>query len=333
VLPVAAAELLLQLVLANGYGYHRDELYFRTAARHPAFGYDDQPTLTPLLGWVSEAIFGESPRGLRVVSAVAAGLVVVLVALFAREFGAGAKGQFVAAACTAVSAFVLVVGHLVSTTTFDLLAWTAIVLVVARILACGDKRLWLVVGVVMGVALQNKHLPLLLVLLLALGLALERRLLGVLRSPWFWASAALAAAIWLPNLLWQATHGWPQLELAADLREDEAGESRATLLPPQLLLIGPPLVPVLAAGLWALLRDQALRPWRALGLAYPSLLVVLLMLGAKPYYAAPLLVCLLALGALVAQRWLRSTARAFCSERRSCSTAPWRFRSRYRSSP
>jgi 4-amino-4-deoxy-L-arabinose transferase-like glycosyltransferase len=309
VLPVAAAELLLQVVFANGYGYHRDELYFRTAARHPAFGYDDQPPLTPLLGWVSETIFGESPRGLRVVSAVAVGLVVVLVALLARELGARAQGQLVAAACTAVSGFVLVVGHLLSTTTFDLLAWTATVLVVARILAGGDKRLWLAVGVVMGVALQNKQLPLLLVLALVLGLALDRRLLAVLRSPWLWVGAALAAAIWLPNLLWQATNGWPQLELAADVREDEAGESRATLLPLQLLLIGPPLVPVLAAGLWALLRDPALRPWRALGLAYPSLLVVLLVLGAKPYYAAPLLLCLLAPGALVAERWLHSTAR------------------------
>ena len=67
VLPVAALELIVQLAFANRYGYHRDELYFRTAARHPAAGYDDQGPLTPFLGWVSEAIFGESPRGLRVV--------------------------------------------------------------------------------------------------------------------------------------------------------------------------------------------------------------------------------------------------------------------------
>jgi hypothetical protein len=308
VLPVAAAELLLQVVFANGYGYHRDELYFRTAARHPAFGYDDQPPLTPLLGWVSETIFGASPRGLRVVSAVAVGLVVVLVALLARELGARAQGQLVAAACTAVSGFVLVVGHLLSTTTLDLVAWAAIVLLVARILGGGDERLWLAVGVVTGGALQNKQLPLLLVLALVLGLALDLRLLAVLRSPLLWVGAALAAAIWLPNLLWQATNGWPQLELAADVSADGAGESRAALLPLQLLLIGPLLVPVVVAGLWALLRDPALRPWRALGYAYPSLLVVLLALGAKPYYAAPLLLCLLAPGAVVAERWIQSSA-------------------------
>lgn len=132
--PVALLELVVQVSFANGYSYHRDELYFRTAARHPAVGYDDQPPLTPLLGRLSESIFGETPRGLRVVSALAVALVVVLVALLARELGAGRKGQLVAAAATAASGFVAVVGHLLSTSTFDLLLWTAVVLVVAMIL-------------------------------------------------------------------------------------------------------------------------------------------------------------------------------------------------------
>ena len=64
VLPVAAAELLLLVATANRYGYHRDELYFRVAARHPAWGYDDQPALTPLIGRFSEWAFGGDPRGL-----------------------------------------------------------------------------------------------------------------------------------------------------------------------------------------------------------------------------------------------------------------------------
>ena len=309
VLPLAALELLLELAFANRYGYHRDELYFRTAGRHPAAGYDDQGPVTPLLGWLSEAIFGESPRGLRVVSAVMVALVVIVVALLARELGAGSTGQLVAALGTAASAFVLAVGHLLSTTTFDLLVWTTTLLVVARILGGGDERLWLVAGVVIGVGLENKQLPLLLVLSLAIGLAFDRRLLSVLRSPWVWGGAAIALAIWLPNLVWQGVNGWPQLELAGDIRQDEAAESRATLLPLQLLLVGPLLVPVLGAGLWALFRDAALRPWRSLGIAYVGLLVLLLVLGGKPYYAAPFLLCLLAAGAVVVERWLTTRAR------------------------
>ena len=309
VLPVAALELVVLLAFANGYGYHRDELYFRVAGRHLAFGYDDQGPLTPLLARLGEALFGESPRGLRVLSALAAAALVVLVALLARELGARATGQFLAAVCAAASAYVLVLGHLLSTATFDLVVWVAAVLFVARILGGGDERLWLAVGAVVGVGLQNKQLPLLLVLALALGLALDRRLVSVLRSPWLWAGAALALVVWLPNLVWQASHGWPQLELAEDIRQDEAGESRATLLPLQLVLVGPLLVPVLAVGLWSLLRDPRLALWRSLGYAYLALLVVIFVVGGKPYYAGPLLLCLLAPGAVVVERWLGTRLR------------------------
>ena len=310
VLPVAVAELAVEVAFANRYGYHRDELYFRTAARHPSAGYDDQGPLTPLLGWVSEALFGESPRGLRVVSALAASVAVVLVALLARELGAGSTGQLVAAVGTAASGFVLAVGHLLGTSTFDLLAWVATLLVVARILGGGDARLWVAAGVVVGVALENKQLPLLLVAALAIGLAVDRKLGLSLRSPWLWGGAVIALAIWLPYLVWQGTHGWPQLELAEDIRRDEGTKSRATLLPLQLLLVGPLLVPVLAVGLWALLRDLTLRPWRSLGIAYLALLALVFATGGKPYYTAPFLLCLLAAGAVFVERWLRTRGRS-----------------------
>lgn len=309
VLPVACAELAVQVALANGYGYHRDELYFRTAARNPAFGYDDQPPLTPLLGWGSEALFGETPRGLRVVSAVAVALVVVLVALLARELGAAGKGQLLAATATAGATYVVVVGHLLSTSTFDLLAWTAIVYLVARILGGADARLWLAVGVVVGVALQNKHLPLLLVASLAAGMLLDGRLVPILRSRWVWIGAFLALVIWLPNLVWQTTNGWPQLELAGDIRVDEASSSRAALLPLQLVLVGPLLLPLIAAGWWSLVRAGSVRSWRALALAYPIQLALVFVLAGKPYYPAALLVCLLAPGAVVAERWATTFTR------------------------
>src|SRR5262249_52452958 len=54
VVPVAVAQFAVLLALANRYGYHRDELYFRVAARHPSVAYEDQGALTPLLGRLSE---------------------------------------------------------------------------------------------------------------------------------------------------------------------------------------------------------------------------------------------------------------------------------------
>jgi 4-amino-4-deoxy-L-arabinose transferase-like glycosyltransferase len=307
--PLALAELALLLAFADRYGYHRDELYFRVAARHPAVAYDDQGALTPFIGRLSEGLFGETPRGLRVLSAVMAALVVVAVALIAREFGARSTGQLVAAAGTAASAYVLAVGHLLTTSTLDLLVWTASILLVVRILAGGDERLWLAVGVMIGIGLENKQQPLLLLAALAVGLAVERQLVRRLRSPWLWAGALLAVALWLPYVVWQARHGWPQLELAEDIRRDEGAESRTTLIPLQVLLLGPLLVPIVAAGLWAFLRDPAVRTWRPLGWTYLALLLLIFATAGKPYYAAPFLLVLLAAGSVPVERWLVTPTR------------------------
>ncbi len=81
-------------------------------------------------------MFGDSLVGLRLVSAVAAGLVVLCTGLLAREFGGGRGAQVLAAAGMAGAAFLLAVGHMLSTATFDLLAWTALSWLVVR--ALGD---------------------------------------------------------------------------------------------------------------------------------------------------------------------------------------------------
>ena len=304
VLPVAAAEFLLLVVTSNRYGYHRDELYFRVAARHPAWGYDDQPALTPLVGRFSEWMFGADPRGLRMLSAVAMALVVVLVALIARELGAGAAGQAVAALATAASAAAMAVGHLLSTTTFDVLVWVTLVYVVARILGGGDARQWLLVGLVAGIGLENKQLVLLLVVALACGCLLARRW-DLARNPWLWGGAGLAFALWLPNLLWQARHGWPQLELADKIGQEDPVGYRVQLLPLQFLLIGPLLAPLWIGGLWWLLRRPEARPYRPLGFAYVVLLVIALVTGGKPYYTMGFLLVLLGAGGVVAESWMR----------------------------
>ena len=155
---------------------------------------------------------------------------------------------------------VLFSGHLLSTSTFDLLVWTAITWLVVRAVRTGDDRLWLVAGVVLGIGLLNKPLPAFLALGMLAGVAISgpRRLL---RNPSVWAGAAIALVLWSPWLIWQADHGWPQIDVSREIAGGGSTSSEAwwAIVPFQFLLISPFLAPVWIAGLVRLFRDPAVR--------------------------------------------------------------------------
>ena len=73
---IAVAFVAVELAVSGRYGFMQDELYFVEASRHLAFGYVDQPPLTPLLTRVAE-LPGLSPTAIRIIPALAGGAVVV----------------------------------------------------------------------------------------------------------------------------------------------------------------------------------------------------------------------------------------------------------------
>ncbi|MFF7212475.1 ArnT family glycosyltransferase [Streptomyces sp. NPDC008238] len=299
VLGVAAAVAAVLTALSGRYGFHRDELYFLVAGDHPAWGYVDQPPLTPLAARLSTAVLGDSPAGLRAVATLACAATVVVVAAVARELGGGRSAQVLAAVCTAVSGFVVAVGHMVSTATFDLLVWVVVCWLVLRLLRTGDRRLWLAVGAALGIGMENKYLVALLAFaLLAALLATGPR--DVLRGWWPPGAVVVALALAAPNLWWQAAHGWPQLTVAGGISSDDGAENRVLFVPQQIVFLSPVFVPVWIAGGLRLWRDPELRWARAFTPAYLLLAVVVLASGGKAYYCLPLLLVLLAAGCVTA---------------------------------
>ncbi len=300
-LVVAGLMVALLLAVSGQYGFHGDEMYFVVAGQHPAFGYVDQPPLTPLLSAVSVAVLGVSPTAVRVLPALEMGLIVVLIALMARELGGSRRAQTLAAITAALSGY-LGAGHLDTTTEPDLLAWAIVLWLLVKLLAGGDRRLWLGVGVTTGIGLENKDTLLFLGAGLAVGLVLARRW-DVVRSPWAWAAIGIALLLWAPNLAWQAANGWPQLTMAAQI-SGYAADNRAQVVPLLWLFAGPLLFPVSAAGLACLLFARAAAPWRAIGIAALVALVLVVVIGGKAYYAIGTVSVCMAAGGVLLDRWL-----------------------------
>ncbi|QUQ64662.1 glycosyltransferase family 39 protein [Kutzneria sp. CA-103260] len=303
VLAVAGAVALLLVALAARYGYYRDELYFRMLSDHPAWGYVDQPPLTPLLAGLGTHLFGDTAVGIRVPAALCAAAAVVLTAMIAAELGGSRRAQVVSALAAATSCYVLLVGHTLLTSSIDLVAWLAVALFVLRALVRGTGKWWLFAGVAVGISFYNKYLVVLLCLGLLAGLATvgPRR---ALVNRWLLGGVAIALVIGAPNLLYQAVHDWPQLKMASALSADGNGDrNRLFLLPGQLILVGLPLAPVWLAGLVGLFRRPEWRSARAVAVAYPVALVAIWVTGGRLDYAAPLVLVLLAAGCVHLDSW------------------------------
>jgi hypothetical protein len=200
---------------------------------------------------------------------------------------------------------------MLSTSTFDLLAWTAVSWLLVRALSGRHgTRTWVAVGVAAGVGLQNKALVAFPLAGLAVGLLVAGPR-DVLRLPGPWVAAALTLLMWAPYVAWQATHGWPLLALSEAIAGGSSGSSEPPWLfvPFQLVLVSPFLVPMWVAGWWRLARDPALRAYRAFAVAFVVLAIVFTVTGGKPYYLAGLYPVLLAAGAQPVLRWAAGPGR------------------------
>lgn len=291
----ATGAVVLLLAVSGRYGFHRDELYFLIAGRNLDWGFVDQPPLAPLVARVSELIFGTSPTALRLLPAIAVGVVSLLAASMARRFGGGRIAQVFAAATAGLTGVLLGEGHLLSTAVLDYAFWGLGLWILVRLLDGDSPMWWIGLGLVVGVGLQNKHTMAFFAAGALLGLLLskKRRLLLTWHP---WAGVVFAGLIALPNIVWQASNGWPQFEMAGAIADRSEGALAFVLFQPALLSIT--LSIPAFVGLWWLARSEESRSWRPIAAMYVILFMVFLLTRSKAYYVAPMYSALLAAGAV-----------------------------------
>jgi hypothetical protein len=232
-------------------------------------------------------------------------LSVVFVILIAVEMGASRRARLIAALTMSTSAVVLMAGHLLMTNTTDFFFAALMSWLLARYLRTRTAWLLLLIGVVLGVGLLNKTLLAFLALAFVIGLLIAGPR-SVLRSRWLIGGALAAVIIAAPNLIWQAANGFPQLDMANAIQGRVVAGGRFGIIPFQLVLISPLLVPIWVAGLVRLLRRN---PFQAFGVAYVALAIELLVLGGNGFYLAGAYPALMAAGAIATDRWLTTVVR------------------------
>lgn len=302
-LGLAGTKFLLHALLSGRYGYFRDELYYLACGRHLAWGYVDH---APMIGLVAKValLLGGSLHVLRLLPACAGAIEVALAILIAREFGGGRFAQGLAGLCVLTAPIVLGADSLMTMNAFEPLFWMGCVCVLVRIVNTGNSRLWIWFGVLAGLGLENKHSTLFFGFAVAFALLVtaQRRELA---KPWVWLGFAIAALIFLPNLLWQIHNHFPTIE---DLENVRTTGKNLTFGPiafmaQQILIVQPVLLPVWLSGLWFFFRKRG-GQLRVFGWIYVVLLLTMMALHGKDYYLAPIYPMLFAGGGVAIEIWL-----------------------------
>ena len=303
---LATACLCLHLFANSSYGVFRDELYFIVCGRRPDWGYVDQPPLIPWIAAAANAVFGVALTPLRLAPALAMTATVALTCAYTRLLGGGRFAQWLAGLCVLLAPALLVDGLLLSTDMFQPATWLLCSWALTRLAQSGDERWWIAFGIAAGVSLLSKYLIVFYVLGLAAGVVATPLRASLVRRP-VYVGAAIALALAAPSLVWQASHGWPFLEIGgAGAAGKNAAFSVVGFLGQQVLMAGPAAAPVWIAGLGWLVRPGSDAWLRAIPIAYCAMTVCFVALHGKPYYLAPIYPTLFAAGAVALEFWLNS---------------------------
>jgi hypothetical protein len=295
--------LVIHLLTNARYGYFRDELYYIACARHLDFGHVDQPPLSILLLRLSEVLLGDSLFAIRVLPALAGAATVALTGLIARELGARQWAIALACAGSLCALFNLAVGNFFSMNAFEPLFWMGSVYLLARIINGGSPTLWLWLGVLLGLGLENKHSTAFFAAGILVGLLLTSECRHFAQK-YIWLGGVIAVAIALPNILWQALHHWPTYELLNNIAHSNKNValSPAQFVAQQAVFMNPGTLPLWLTGLFWLFGSRDGRRYRVIGIIYLVTLAEFIVLHGKTYYLAPAYPMLFAAGGVAVER-------------------------------
>jgi 4-amino-4-deoxy-L-arabinose transferase-like glycosyltransferase len=245
-----------------GLDLYVDEAQYWTWSRQLAWGYYSKPPAIAALIALTTSACGDGPACVKSGALLVYPLACLLVWAIARRLF-DARTAFWSALAFLLLPGVSFSSMIISTDVPFFLFWCAALYAWLRALEDHRWRWWLAAGAAGGLGLLTKYTMVIFALSALLHLAVTPRLRPQLRNPRLYAAMALAAALFAPNLWWNARHGWPTLHHTVEISHlgSDAGLHWSHLgefLASQLAVMGPVLF---CAWLWLTLRQP--RRWWA----------------------------------------------------------------------
>jgi len=267
-----AALLVLRFIAAALLPLSADEAYYWLWSRHLAAGYYDHPPAIAFVIRLGTIVMGDTPLGVRfgtlLLSLAASGLVWRSAGLWLEDPLAGPR------ACLLFNLTLMISAEMLAATPDAPAVATAAAFLFAlsTVWQSKDGRWWLGVGVAAGLGLLSKYTAFFLGLGALAWLVFSPQARRWLVSPWPYLGGVLALVIFIPNLLWNESHGWATFAL----QFGRISGNHLTLrflfefLGVQILLATPFIFALAALGMAFSSRDRNSATFLLAALVFPS---------------------------------------------------------------
>jgi dolichol-phosphate mannosyltransferase len=236
-----------------------EEAYYWNYAQHPALGYLDHPPMVAWLIWLGTALFGDTETGVRIGAFICWCLTGMFGYLTAKDL-TDKSTALRSLMLLAVMPFFFFTGLIMTPDAPLTAAWAGALYFLQRALLGEKQGAWWGVGLCVGLGMLSKYTIALLGPATVLFVLLDRRLWHWLRRPGPYLSAAVAAVVFSPVIIWNMQNGWASFAFQSVRRLEEKASFGLPLLIGSLFVLATPFGAVAAAKVLSKRQDAGHTP-------------------------------------------------------------------------
>jgi hypothetical protein len=312
---LAVIKLVLPYILQDGYYQpHRDEYLYLAEGTHLAWGFMEVPPLLSVFAWLTN-LLGGGIFWVKLWPDIFGVLTFLLVTNIIASLGGRIFAIILGWLPFVINNYLLLF-FLFQPGFLDCFFWTLMAYGLIRYCQTNQNKWLYVFGVAAGFGMMSKYSVAFFALSLLTGLLLTRERKIFLNKHFYFASL-IGLLIFLPNLIWQYNHLFPVVTHMKELQEEQLQYNSSIGFIISQFMMNLPVVFIWLAGLWHVFFNKHGKKFRFTGWAYFAVIILLIVLRGKDYYALGAYPVLFAFGGFYFEQltekiiWLRYIAIAF----------------------
>jgi hypothetical protein len=296
----------------EGYGIFRDEYYYIACSKRPDLGYVDHPPFSVYMLMIVRFLFGENMFAIRLLPALASGLLVYMTGALTRKAGGGIYAVLIS--CITITATPLFWGifSFYSMNFYEYFVWLGTAYILLLLSEKQQPKLWIWLGIILGLGLLNK----ISVLWLGAGIFFAlvfTPLRSSFKTKWPYITALIAVILFLPYIIWNFTHNFAHIEFmqnAAGLKY--SGITRFDFIMSIIMGLSPFLLLIWVPGIIYYFFNREGKNYLSLGILFLTSFLILLINGHSKYeYLGPAFPLLYIGGGILLEKLIQKKNRVF----------------------